>query len=259
VENFERMKDVLRVRSLVQIGFAGSYKCDLLLYLARTVLAAGKRVAIVDAAEEDIWSYSVPTYLDNKVVTYGDVDIYLGCKTAETYEAIEFNNYDIVFVDFGFNKNMSYYMGLCDKIILVTNLEKNNVLKLREYIKAFTNFEVFNGKGSADNSADGEKVEVKTKKDAIKIYLDVVKSKINSQYTDTLLDIDEKLNIVMEYIVEFDEINYKHRIESQYNDLIRFNKLSKAYKYLLVDLIENSTDLDRKSIEKALKKAERGK
>lgn len=247
------------VRSLVQIGFAGSYKCDLLLYLARIVLAAGKKVAIVDAAEEDLWSYSVPTYLDNKIVTYSDVDIYLGCRTAEAYESIEFNNYDVVFVDFGFNKNMSYYMGLCDKAVLVTNLEKNNVLRLREYIKAFTDSEIFNGKLSVNESANSEKNESKSKLEAIKIYLDVVRSKINSRYTDTLLDIDEKLNIVMEYIVEFDEINYRCRIESQYNDTFKFNKLTKAYKYMLIDIIENCIDLDRKSIAKALKKAERGK
>jgi len=247
------------VRSLVQIGFAGSYKCDLLLYLARIVLAAGKKVAIVDAAEEDLWSYSVPTYLDNKIVTYSDVDIYLGCRNAEVYESIEFNNYDVVFVDFGFNKNMSYYMGLCDKVVLVTNLEKSNVLKLREYIKAFANSEIFNGKLSVNGSANGEKNESKSKLDAIKIYLDVVRSKINSRYTDTLLDIDEKLNIVMEYIVEFDEINYRCRIESQYNDSFKFNKLTKAYKYMLIDIIENCIDLDRKSIAKALRKAERGK
>lgn len=242
------------MKEKVHIGFAGSYKCDLLLYLARIVLAAGKKVAIIDAVTDDIWSYSVPTYLDKKIVTYGDVDIYLDCKTAEAYEEIDFNNYDIVFVDFGFNKDMSYYMSLCDSIILVTDLEKNNVLKLREYIKSFAASEKYNEARSSDS--DG--TERKSNNDAIKIYRDVVSSKINTKYTDTLLDIGDKLNVVMEYIVEFDELNYKCRIESQYNDRIKFNKLTKAYKVMLVDIIESCTELDRKSILKALKKAERG-
>ena len=246
------------MKALVQIGFAGSYKCDLLLYLARTVLAAGKKVAIVDAVADDIWSYSVPVYLDNKIVTYSDVDIYLGCKTAETYKTIEFNKYDVVFVDFGFNKDMSYYMSLCDSIILVTDIERNNILKLREYIKAFTASEGFNSKYVVNNSSDGGGHKNKSNIDVIKIYRDVVGSKISPRYTDTILDIDEKLNIAMEYIVQFDEINYRCRIESHYNDTFKFNKLTKAYKVMLIDIIESCTELDRKSITKALKKAERG-
>ncbi|WP_010250314.1 hypothetical protein [Acetivibrio cellulolyticus] len=246
------------MKALMQIGFAGSYKCDLLLYLARTVLAAGKKVAIVDAVDDDIWSYSVPVYLDNKIVTYSDVDIYLGCKTAEYYEEIKFNNYDIVFVDFGFNKNMSNYMNQCDSVIMVTDIERSNVLKLREYIKAFIASEGFGRKYTVNTSEDGKESENKSQVDIIKIYRDVIGSKINTRYTDTLLDINEKLNVLMEYIVQFDEINYRCQIESQYNDRFRFDKLTKAYKVMLLEIIESCTNLDRKSINKAFKKAERG-
>ncbi|OPZ87567.1 MAG: hypothetical protein BWY74_03372 [Firmicutes bacterium ADurb.Bin419] len=246
------------MKALMLIGFAGSYKCDLLLYLARTVLAAGKKVAIVDAVGDDIWSYSVPVYLDNKIVTYSDVDIYLGCNTAEPYENIEFNKYDIVFVDFGFNKDMSKYMNQCESVVMISDIERSNVLKLREYIKAFITSEGFCSKDAVNNSEDRKEHDSKSQVDIIKIYRDVVGSKINTKYTDTLLDINEKLNVVMEYIVQFDEVNYRCRIESQYNDRFKFDKLTKAYKVMLVDILESCTELDRKSITKALKRAERG-
>jgi hypothetical protein len=252
--------------SLIEIGFAGSYKCDLLLYLARIVMAAGKKVAIVDAVEDDIWSYSVPVYLDKKIVTYSDVDIYLGCKNAQSYENVEFNKYDVVFVDFGFNKDMSYYMSQCDSVVLVSDIDRSNILRLREYIKAFTTCEGF-GKpsviendegGNEDENGNEKEYKRKSKMDVIKVYRDIVASKINTKYTDNLLDINEKLNVAMEYVIHFDEINYKCRIESQYNDSFRFNKLTKDYKVMLVDIVESCIGLDRKLITKALKKAERG-
>jgi hypothetical protein len=244
------------MKSLVEIGFAGSYKCDLLLYLSKIALAAGKKVAIVDAVEEDIWSYSVPVYLDKKVVTYSDVDIYLNRSDAQAFEEIEFNNYDVVFVDFGFNKNMAGYMRQCDAVVIISDIERNNVLKLREYIKAFVN--LLEAGKTTDNEGNANEAEKKSQVDTIKIYRDVVSSKINTKYTDTLLDINEKLNIVMEYIIQFDEIDYRCRIESQYNDSFRFNKLTKALKVMLVDILESCTEIDRKSLLNALKKAERG-
>lgn len=244
------------MKSLIEIGFTGSYKCDLLLYLARIAMAAGKKVAIVDAVEEDIWSYSVPVYLDNKVVTYSDVDIYLGRRTAQSFEEIEFNKYDIVFVDFGFNKDMAGYMGQCDAVVLISDIARNNVLRLREYLKTFiTVWESGKVFGNDSNTNEPEK---KSKIDVIKVYRDIVNSKINTKYTDTLLDINEKLNIVLEYIIQFDEIDYRCRIESQYNDSFRFSKLTKAFKAMLVDVLESCTEIDRKSLLNALKKAERG-
>ena len=50
-----------------RIGFIGSYKCDLILYIAKITSAAGKKVAIVDAAGEPVWEYNVPVYLDNRI------------------------------------------------------------------------------------------------------------------------------------------------------------------------------------------------
>lgn len=235
--------EVYNMESTIKIGFAGSYKCDLLLYLARIATAAGKRVAIVDAASEDIWSYSVPVYMDKKLVTYNDTDIYLSCNTKGSLGDVDLGKYDMVFFDFGFNKDMVEYASQCDAGILISDIERNHVLRLREYIKAFT---------LALESED------KPKMDVIKIYRDVVDSKINTKYTDTLLDIGDKLNIAMEYIVGFDSVDYRCRIESQYNDNIKFNKITKDLKSMFVDILESCTQIDRKSLLNAMKKAERG-
>lgn len=246
------------MKSLIEIGFAGSYKCDLLLYLARIAIAAGKKVAIVDAAQEDTWSYSVPVYLDNKLVTYSEVDVYLERKTPQSFEEIEFNKYDIVFVDFGFNKEMASYMSQCDAVVLISDIEKQNVLRLRGYLKSFETH-LASGKSNDTSIEESTNTVVnKNRMDAIKIYRDVINSKINTKYTDTLLEIGEKLNIVLEYIIGFDEIDYRCRIESQYNDNFKFNKLTKHLKIMLVDILESCTEIDRKSLLNAMKKAERG-
>ena len=62
-------------------------------------------------------------------------------------------------------------------------------------------------------------------KDAIKIYRDIVNSKINTDYIDSILDINQKINIVLEYILTLDEIDYKYRLENQYGDSIVLKSL----------------------------------
>lgn len=231
-----------------KIGFVGTYKCDLILYLAKIIAFAGKKVAIVDACEEDVWKYNVPVYLDSKIITYHDIDIYLDCKTSRDNMKLDLSNYDIVFFDYGFNKDLLQYAKECDALIIVSTIEKHIIMKLRECLKAIT---VTNG--------ETEGIGIQGKKiDAIKIYRDVVLCKIGPKYVDNLLDIDDRVNIVMEYILGFDEISYKCRIENQYNDYIKFNKLPKTFKAMLADIVKACTDLNDKNIKKALNKAERG-
>lgn len=231
-----------------KIGFVGTYKCDLILYLAKIVAFAGKKVAIVDACEEDVWKYNVPVYLDSKVITYYDIDIYLDCKTMRDNIKLDLSNYDIVFFDFGFNKDLAQYIKECDALVIVSTMEKHIIMKLRECLKTIR---VMNSE-TEDNDVQGKKTDI------IKIYRDVVSCKISTKYVDSLLDIDDMVNVVLEYILSFDEIGYKCRIENQYNDFIKFNKLPKTFKTMLIDIIRGCTDLNEKQIKKSLNKAERG-
>lgn len=233
-----------------RIGFIGSYKCDLILYIAQITSAAGKKVAIVDAAGEPVWEYNVPVYLDNRIITYDDIDIYLNCGGSEKYKEIEMDDYDIVLIDYGFNKDMLYSMKQCNSVIIVSTLEKFNVMRLRECLKTITLL--------SDRGFEKEASGTGAVKDAIKIYRDIVNSKINTDYIDSILDINQKINIVLEYILTLDEIDYKYRLENQYGDSIVFKKLTKSMKNMLMDIVEACTDISRKDIIKAAKKAERG-
>lgn len=235
--------------SLIKIGLAGSYKCDLLLYIACVANATGKKVAIIDATTEKEMEYTTPRCFDNTVVTYNNVDVHLDCNDDDTFKKVNFNQYDIVFIDYGFNVKLAADMSKCDMQILVTNIEKSSIMRLSGFVKALAE--------SISNSSDSVG-QVGIKKDMIKIYRDVIDSKITTKYTDSLLNISDKINIAMEYIVYLNEQDYKCRIETEYNDIFKFNKITKAYKNMIIDIIEGSLGLARKEIIKAFKKAERG-
>lgn len=228
--------------SLTKIGFAGSYKCDLLLYFARIAGSAGKKVMLVDSTDEQLLPYSVPNTFNDNITTYGNCDIYSGCNNLKIYEQLDFSNYDILFIDYGFNEELAHYMLDCNEIIFVSNLEKYNVLKLRGYIESLT------------------EAVLKDKKEdinIIKIYRDIVKSKIDKRYIDSILALNEILDVKGEYLFYFDEVDYKIRIESQYDDNFRFNKLMKEHRVMFSEILGKYLDLKDRKLNKAIRKAGR--
>lgn len=242
------------MNSSIKIGFAGSYKCDYLLYFSRIALALGKTVSIVDATGEQFLNYSVPNYLNNTVVSYRGIDVFLGCKGAENYEQLPLDKYDIVFIDYGFNSHLVKYMRDCTAVILCTDFERYNVDRLRDYVKELAAFNKTNSQNKDGDTHQGEDEKVYV----IKVYRDIVKSKINEKYIDHYLELNTLVEVTLEYIFYFDELDYKSRIDSQYNDFFKFNKLTKSHRTMFVDILRGVLELKDKEVIKALKKAERG-
>lgn len=247
--------------SLIKVGFAGSYKADILLFMARIFHALGKKVTVVDATDEQYLVYSIPNYLNNKVITYENTDFYLGCNTHENYEKIPFEKYDIAFIDFGFNKSMTKCCKSSDRIILITDLERHNVMRLRDFISDFIKKE-HSHTDANEKQSDSSEIEsreiLNESCSFTRIYRDIVDSKINVKYLDSLLDVSASINITSQYLIYLDDCDYRIRIESQYDDCFRFHKLSKVYKIMFSELIVEYMDIPRKDADKAIRVAEKG-
>lgn len=246
--------------SSIKIGFAGSYKCDLLLYMARVAAAAGKNVMVADATDEQLLNYSMPDGLDDSIINYCRCDILPGCGCSGAYGQLEFDKYDIVLIDYGFNKSLLHQAKNCNVLIVVSDFERYNVLKLRDcFREAFGTSQEIEIETSQQNQGEeyGQAMNA-PKMNVVKIYRDVVNSKINSDYIDHLLDIDDMSNVTGGYLFYLDDTDHRLRLESQYNDNFHFNKLSKEYKLMFSDILQPYLNIDAKELNKVIKKAERG-
>ncbi len=214
------------------VGFFGSDKYEILLYLSRILCHLKKKVLLVDFSETKALTQSIPipnilnessTYLD-----YRGVDFIKG----ENYCASIGKDYDYVLIDFGFNREILSKIQ-CDNIIYVTDLQLHNVKRIN----------ILSKKGNPKQHV---------------IIKDVLPCSITPEYV--LLEINLGLDIEDIYIIEQDAIDIKFKIQSQYSQTFFFDKLSKSMKTFLQDILfKFDENLSKNQIINAYRKAERGK
>lgn len=215
------------------IGFLGSEKYEIILYLSRILYHLGKKVLLVDYAESEalFQSISRPDILrdENKYINYGGIDFIQG----KYYKINSEEVYDYILIDFGYYAENSL-LSQCEKVMFVTDLQLHNVKRIKHI----------------------------TCNDRVEKYLiikDVFPCKIKPVYIYKQLS-----NLMIEeqhvYVLYQDTIDMKYRIQSQYDLKFSFPKLSKPTKFFLQDFILNVSDnFSRKQLRIAYRKAERGK
>ncbi|WP_156456346.1 hypothetical protein [Abyssisolibacter fermentans] len=218
-----------------KLGFFGTYKCDIINYLSRILSKLDKKVAVIDASIEQTMRYCIPQTYDGNYVSYRSVDFYINCQAEKSFINVTFDDYDVILIDFGFNKSLLDKLYDCTGIFLISDFQRYNIQRIR----AFTN-------------------DLKDESSIIRIYRDMVDSKIDSKYIDSYLNIDN-FEVIAKYEFELEPQDYKSNIEFQYNDIFKFKDLSKYYKDMLNDIISEYFQIEKKQILKAAKLAERGK
>lgn len=230
----------------IKLGFAGSYKCDLILYLSRILHNAGKKVAIVDASEEQLFRYCVPLKFESDtMVTYREVDVYYKIKNEEDYESALKENYDVLLIDVGFNKNMTGLLRRSDYCIFITDPQIHNIQMMKDYTGIFA--------AEAKDDDRGKETHF------VRIFRDMCPGKINYKYLSSIIDSPDSLSYIGEYVFMLDEVDRGLRLYCQYDHIFKFTKLSKEYKIMFADMLETFFNMDKKLIKKSIKKAERGR
>lgn len=214
------------------IGFVGSDKYEILLYLSRILYHLNKQVLLVDYSETQALTLSIPipetlresnTYLD-----YRGIDFIKG----RDYFLNMGKDYDYVLIDFGYNHGVLSNIK-CHNIIYVTDLQLHHAKRLK----------CSSVKGNPQNYI---------------IIKDVFPCKISPDLI--LKEISLKAIIEDIYVIKQDALDIKFKIQSQYNQTFYFDKLSKSMKTFLKDIIcRFDENLDKTQIQNAYKKAERGR
>ncbi len=215
------------------IGFLGSDKYEIILYLSRILYHLGKKVLLVDYAETEALYQSIPIpeslKEENNYIHYSGIDFIQG----KYYKRNKKEKYDYILIDFGYDTE-NIILSQCEKVLFITDLQLHNIKRIKNIS--------YNG--------NGEKYL---------IIKDVFPCKIKPEYIQEQLS-----NLMIEeqqvYILYQDPIDMKYRIQSQYDLNFSFPKLSKPAKSFLQDLIiKLNVNINKKELKNAYHMAERGK
>jgi len=214
------------------IGFIGSDKYELILYLSRILFHLGKKVLLVDYAESEALyqCISIPGMLreESGYIDYRGIDFIQGQYFVPNMR----QQYDVVLIDLGFNDE-NKALSQCTKVVYITDLQLHNVRRIK----------------SLDYLRDIDKYLV------IK---DVFQCRIKPEYIlEQLGQVIDKSHV---YILYQDAFDLKYKVQSQYNHRFSFGKLSRPTKFFLKEITKQmDNNLDEKRLNNAYRKAERGK
>ena len=218
-----------------RLGFAGFCKTDIMLYMARILVCLGESVAIVDQSGEQELRFSVPAglYSEDRF-DYRGVDIFLNCENLDTQQ-LPLVDYSVVLLDYGVNRKAFETLQQVKALFIVTDMQRHHAVPL-SYVLG----------------------RLPVSPDAVRILRDVTPGKIRPRYIDSLLQAGQFTNLLARYELHFDEAEYAQRLISQYDDIFQFNRISEGYKGMLKECMTELMGYDRKAVEKAFKKAQRG-
>lgn len=213
------------------IGFIGSDKYELILYLSRILYHLGKKVLLVDSSESEALYQCIPIpntlREDNSYVDYRGIDFIRGQYSNRDIQ----QQYDVVLMDLGY-KDEHQNLSQCTKLLYVTDLQLHNVKRVK----------------SMNYIEDVDKYIV------IK---DVFPCKIKPEYV--MEQVGQVLDKSHVYVLYQDTLDLKYKVNSQYNNRYNFGKLSKTTKFFLKEIIKQMDhNLDEKILNNAYRKAERG-
>ncbi len=229
-----------------KIGFIGAYdKTDFMLYIAKVLVEAGKKVLLVDGTLTQKAKYIVPVIKPSKsyVTEFEGIDIAVGFENFEKIKQylalpqIIDLDYDVALMDLDTTESVeNYELETCEQVYFVTSFDMYSIKRGLETISGLK------------NQIHATKV--------------IFANKILKEENEYL----EFLSIGSKIVWNEEIINFPFDLEDQtiiYNNQrvakIRFKKLSTQYKeevaYLAAKILDNKED---SLIKKAFRKIEKG-
>lgn len=211
--------------TISKIGFFGQHTEDIIIYLATLLKRLDKTVSIVDLTEDLRYYFETD---GQDIITMNDIDIMFNEKYLEEDDRL-------ILVNFGYDEGFKAELFETDINFIVTDIQKKNIMKLREMLE--------------------KQQEIK---DYIKVFRDVVDTKMTKEYLDVLMG--SSYNTSEEYIFYLNNNELENKIRLQYYNEVDFKNLPKDFKQMLRDIIGKiEFEEDPKLLTRKLKKIERGR
>ncbi|MBE5962304.1 MAG: hypothetical protein E7256_13145 [Lachnospiraceae bacterium] len=233
------------------VGFVGSEKYDIILYLSRILYHLGSRVLVIDLNENKAVSSCIPYGGKNRLgerdgkeeiledyIDYRGVH-YFQEKVTESDDRVEMERYltfarryyDVILMDMGFG----YATGMertCDKLFFTTDQQKHNLERIA-------------------------KIDKVPQAESYMILKDICSTKITSKVIRQEFHLDIEEGRI--FRIYQDEEDMRNKIHCQYNAAISFSKISGAFMETLLEITAILyPESSRKEISLAYAKAKKG-
>ena len=207
------------------IGFVGTRASDLIQYTARTLKMAEKRVLVVDNSDTGEIAFSLSIDITEGIGESRGV-FYLG-NAKITADVVE--QFDVVLVDFGFHLKNEGILA-CSTLFVITEM-------YRDCIKRLSRLQLVEGQ------------------ERIGMIRNVVDCSIDTDRIERGLG---KLGVKEWFSQVWSPEDIECAINSQYNDIYRFNRITGEVKTLVLEIVA-ACDIDKKLAKRFLKVAAGGK
>ena len=216
-----------------RVAFLGIDKYQIMHFMSRILLNMQKKVLLIDQSETGALTASIPMPENYKGILTDYRGIDFSCDAQALCSEIT-DNYDYVFIDFGFEVKHSA-ISQCDFIILVTDMQlyqakRLNVITLSHKIP--TNLVLMNV-----------------------IYYKIQVSHIIEHLSKYQID---STNV---FEVERCDEDYKQQLDCLYNTVVPFKRCSRGFKQMVTQLVHQILGEESQKVaevKRALIRAERG-
>lgn len=222
------------------VAILGYMAEDLVHYWSRIYHLSGKKCCIVDYSKEQDFRYTLPE-INQSEYTYRDIDVFTAPHNVAVGD--EKIGYDIAFYLLGSNEETTQLFKNASYRFLCTDTSRSHVFKIREFIRVMES-EMTN--------------QLEKKLEVIKVYRDLLPTKINAKYIDFLLASDKIEYILYHELIYLEQTAMCH-LMNQYNGISKFSKAGGDFKKTLKEVALTVEDIDNKTFKRAFKLAERGK
>lgn len=230
--------------------FAGACdKSDLMLYIGKVLALADQKILIVDATQEQLYRYSVPTIdRDYQVTEFEGFDVASGFYSYEDLQAYmeehqeSFERYDSLLVDTD-RPDACATWGEIQHHALVTTYDKRTILRNQELIDA-----IFAPRTDTESEVLFQKVILRE-----------VECQIDEEYVESTISEYPIRWSEPSFPVFWDDVDFAVKVENQFNERLVMKRLSKPFKQAIYDLALLISGLSEQDLKRAQKQAERSK
>jgi hypothetical protein len=208
-----------------RIGFIGSEKYDIILYLSELLIKLGNRVLLVDYSSEKALKSCIPFTEHLTECNFRGASFLDAPQTLTDNDLME---YDYVLIDFGFMRKHEM-VNKCDEMYFVTDLQIHNVLRVKDTTISNSIPRYF----ILRNTNDGRR------------FVSVAIENLRSLYA-------VKDNV---FIIENDQVTDQRKLECQYRKTITLKGVSSEIKDLITMMVADV--FGDREIKAALRKMER--
>jgi hypothetical protein len=221
-------------------------KSDLLVYIAKVLTAAGKKVLLVDATTEQKYFLSFPVADPEETITeFNGFDVARSCRTFKDLQDMfkdrneQLDAYDFLLIDSNDPDNVTAW-GEISQHLLVTNFERytidQNVELLERYLALRSGNSVLFG------LIIYPYVDFELDEDFLKSTLSHLPI---AWYEDT-------------FLFPLDEVDYEVRVMNQHENRMRIRRLSRRFRRALTLVCTFLIGEPQSAVRKAIRKAGRG-